>query len=292
MRRRSGLLASRKLLAPLLLVAGLTGCLYGFAGGGLPPSIKTVALLPFDNQTAEPTLTQEVQSSVREAVERRLGLRQASESQADAVVRGTIVRYEPDLPVQYIGGEDRTVSVTRRLVQITVSVEILDQKAEQAALAAQRPRARGGVRSRAGAGGTQHRAGQAGDQHRGRSPVPMVSLHRGLRGASMLGCLVSVVLFLGALYYGVHIGGVYWRYYQLLDDMRQQARHADQFTDDVIQKHLAAQADSLLGQTPDFRIKRGGRPSRITIQTEYTETVALPGFNHTFMLRPHAEEPL
>jgi hypothetical protein len=126
--RRSGLLASRRLLSPLLLAAGLTGCLYGFAGGGLPPSIKTVALLPFDNQTAEPTLTQEVQTSVREAVESRLGLRQASESQADAVVRGTIVRYEPDLPVQYTGGEDRTVNVTRRLVQITVSVEIIDQK--------------------------------------------------------------------------------------------------------------------------------------------------------------------
>ena len=41
----------------------------------------------------------------------------------------------------------------------------------------------------------------------------MVSLRRGRRGASMLGCLVSVVLFLAALYYGVHIGGVYWRYY-------------------------------------------------------------------------------
>ena len=110
---------------------GLTGCLYGFAGGGLPPSIKTVALLPFDNQTAEPTLTQEVSSSVREALERRLGLRQASEAQADAVVRGTIVRYEPDLPVQYSGSEDRTVNVTRRLVQITVSVEIMDQKANK-----------------------------------------------------------------------------------------------------------------------------------------------------------------
>ena len=128
MRLISGLFASRRFLAPLLLGAGLTGCLYGFAGGGLPPSIKTVALLPFDNQTAEPTLTQEVAVRVREAVESRLGLRQASESQADAVVRGTIVRYEPDLPVQYAGGDDRSVSVTRRLVQITVSVEILDQK--------------------------------------------------------------------------------------------------------------------------------------------------------------------
>jgi hypothetical protein len=122
------LFASRSSLVPLLLGAGLTGCLYGFAGGGLPPSIKTVALLPFDNQTAEPTLTQEVAVRVREAIQSRLGLRPASESQADAVVRGTIVRYEPDLPVQYTGGGDRAVSVTQRLVQITVSVEIMDQK--------------------------------------------------------------------------------------------------------------------------------------------------------------------
>lgn len=128
MRLRSGPLASRRALAALLLTLGSTGCLYGFAGGGLPPAIKTVALLPFDNQTAEPTLTQEVGNSVREALERRLGLRQASANQADAVVRGSIVRYEPDLPVQYTGGQDRAVSVTRRLVQITVSVEILDQK--------------------------------------------------------------------------------------------------------------------------------------------------------------------
>jgi hypothetical protein len=112
-----------------LLAAGLTGCLYGFAGGGLPPSIKTVALLPFDNQTAEPTLTQEVATSVREALQSRLGLRPASESQADALVRGTIVRYEPDLPVQYQGEtNNRTVNVTKREVQITVTVEIMDQK--------------------------------------------------------------------------------------------------------------------------------------------------------------------
>jgi Lipopolysaccharide-assembly len=111
-----------------LVAAGLTGCLYGFAGGGLPPSVKTVALLPFDNQTAEPTLTQEVASSVREALQSRLGLRSASEAQADALVRGTIVRYEPDLPVQYTGGANQPVNVTRRLVQITVSVEIMDQK--------------------------------------------------------------------------------------------------------------------------------------------------------------------
>jgi len=89
-------------------------------------------VLPFDNQTPEPTLTQEVNSRVREAVQNRLGLRQASESQADAVVRGTITRYEPDLPVAYTGDDqDNQVTVTRRLVQITLSVEILDQRQDK-----------------------------------------------------------------------------------------------------------------------------------------------------------------
>jgi hypothetical protein len=118
---RSGFLVSLSTLA-------LGGCLYGFAGGGLPPTIKTVAVLPFDNQTPEPTLTQEISRAVREAVEQRLGLRQASEPRADAVVRGAITSYDPDLPVAYEGGEDREVDVTRRQVQITLSVEILDQK--------------------------------------------------------------------------------------------------------------------------------------------------------------------
>ena len=122
MRLISGSLASLSTLV-------LTGCLYGFAGGGLPSHIRTVAVLPFDNQTPEPTLTQEINTAVREAVEGRLGLRQAGERQADAVVRGTITRYEPDLPVAYRGDDEGEgeVTVTRRLVQISVSVEILDQ---------------------------------------------------------------------------------------------------------------------------------------------------------------------
>jgi hypothetical protein len=109
------------------------GC-YGFAGGGLPPGIKTVAILPFDNLTSEPALQNQVYEAVREAVTNRLGLLEASESQADAVVRGTITRYEPDLPVAFQGSTDpnqRQVTVTRRLVQLTVNVEIINQHTEK-----------------------------------------------------------------------------------------------------------------------------------------------------------------
>lgn len=66
---------------------------------------------------------------MRAAVEERLGLRQAGEETADAIVRGSITRYEPDVPVAYTGNNvNNRVSVTRRLVQITVTVEIVNQR--------------------------------------------------------------------------------------------------------------------------------------------------------------------
>lgn len=118
-------------------------------------------------------------------------------------------------------------------------------------------------------------------------------LHKTRRGAGGLGCLLSLLLFAAALYYGVNIGQVYLRYYQILDAMRAQARLAPSVHDDVIDRRLAEQADSLLpGEPPKFRISRGGDPRRITIETEYMDQVDLPLFKHTFILRPKAEEPL
>ena len=70
-------------------------------------------------------------NSVREAVENRLGLRPAGEDQADAIVRGTITRYDPDLPIAFQGGVANQVDVTRRLVRLTVAVEIYDQNADR-----------------------------------------------------------------------------------------------------------------------------------------------------------------
>ena len=119
----------------------------------------------------------------------------------------------------------------------------------------------------------------------------MVAREQSRRGGSTLGCLFSLALFVAALYYGVHIGEVYLRHYRLLDAMRFQAHLAPNIRDDaVIDRRLTAAADSILGQTPRFRIDRS--PRRITIQTEYSDRVALPFFKHTFLLRPRAEAPL
>ncbi len=113
------------------------------------------------------------------------------------------------------------------------------------------------------------------------------------RGSGGLGCLLSLVLFAAAVYYGVNIGQVYLRYYQLLDNMRSQARLAPSLQDDVIYRRLNAYADSLLpNDPPPFKITRTDRPKRIIIETEYSERVELPLFHHEFVLRPRAEEPL
>jgi hypothetical protein len=105
--------------------------------------------------------------------------------------------------------------------------------------------------------------------------------------------MLSLLLFAAALYYGVNIGKVYLRYYQLLGGMRTQARLAPTLQDDVIDRRLTQQADSLLpGGPPRFKITRGGHPNRIVIETEYTDRVDLPLFRHTFVMRPRAEEPL
>lgn len=104
------------------------GCIYGFAGGGLPPHIHTVAILPFDNQTSTPALSQQVKDALTEALQGRLGLRQSGEATADAVVRGAITRYESDIPLSFQTGQAGAVSVTRRRVQLTIDVEIYDQR--------------------------------------------------------------------------------------------------------------------------------------------------------------------
>jgi hypothetical protein len=107
-------------------VLALAGCLYKFSGGGLPSHIRTVAVLPFENQTAAAELTVELSDALRKAMQSRLGLRDASEARATAVVRGTITKYEPDVPVAFSADPNQATTARRRL-QISVDVEIVDQ---------------------------------------------------------------------------------------------------------------------------------------------------------------------
>ncbi len=113
-------------------------------------------------------------------------------------------------------------------------------------------------------------------------------------GSSTTGCLLSLLIVLAVLYYGLRVGEVYWRYYQLRDEMQVNARLAPGLTDDVIQRRLAAKVSELFGpdRTMQFRISRGTRVRSIVIETEYRDSVSLPLFQRGFTLRPRAEEPL
>lgn len=105
----------------------LAGCLYSLSGGGgLPRHIRTVAVIPFENETANPEVAGELHLALRKALTDRLGLREAPESRANAVVRGIVRRYEPDVPVGFSADPSRATSARRR-VQLVVDVWIVDQ---------------------------------------------------------------------------------------------------------------------------------------------------------------------
>jgi hypothetical protein len=114
------------------------------------------------------------------------------------------------------------------------------------------------------------------------------------RGASTIGCLLSLLILAAALFYGYNIGKVYLRYYQLVDTMRTNARLAPSLTDATIRRRLLTRVDELglPQEAQKFIIKRSGKPRTITIETEYSESVDLPLFQHTFLFHPHAIEPL
>ncbi len=117
---------------------------------------------------------------------------------------------------------------------------------------------------------------------------------RGRRGASATGCLFSLLILVAALYYGVNIGEVYFRYYRLLDEIQTQTRVASALDDGTIRRRLEAAAEDIgvPREGMRFTIRRTASPRQITIETEYSESVHLPLFHHTFHLHPKAEQAL
>ena len=111
------------------------------------------------------------------------------------------------------------------------------------------------------------------------------------RGRVSLGCLVTLLLLSAALYFGVNIGEVYWRYFRFKDAMAQEVRFAELRTDPVIARRLASAADSLgLPLAAHQVIVRRDPNSRyISIGAEYAEQVELPGLVRTLHFAPRAE---
>jgi len=104
----------------------LSACPYHFSGGGLPSHVRTMAVIPFDNQTAVADVQRELSDSLRARLTNRLGLRDASSGKADAVVRGTIRQYQADVPVGY-SANTNAPTTARRQLQILLDIDVIDQ---------------------------------------------------------------------------------------------------------------------------------------------------------------------
>lgn len=108
----------------------LSASCYSFTGGGgFPSDLRTLYIEPFDNETVQAELDQQLFRKLTENLPRALGVVPGSESNSDVMVRGRIVRYE-DVAQNYrsTSGQQSGVDVLTHQVQITVAVEIIDRK--------------------------------------------------------------------------------------------------------------------------------------------------------------------
>lgn len=124
----------RGILTAVSAALALSAC-YGFnGGGGFPSDIRTIYIEPFENQTVQADLDQQLYRKLQERVPRALGGRPGGEDHADAIIRGRITRYE-DVGQNYIAGNTQSNTTTSNGVQvvtyqvsITATVEIIDTK--------------------------------------------------------------------------------------------------------------------------------------------------------------------
>ncbi len=118
---------ARTAVVTLCLGLSSTACFYGFrAGAGFPDYVKTVAIIPFENDTTRPEITDEVFNLLLREFPRSQGLQPAGYDVADAVVQGTITRYDVSTPSYRSGGAGQTPQVLQRQVSLTVEVQIIN----------------------------------------------------------------------------------------------------------------------------------------------------------------------
>lgn len=106
-------------------------------------------------------------------------------------------------------------------------------------------------------------------------------------GKARIGCLAMVLLVAAVVYLGRDVPGVFWRYYQLKDDVSSQASFAPGLTDDAIRERLVARSDSLglpLGPK-QWYIKRSH--DEIVIRSEYDDSVVVQVLSWRHVFRFH-----
>ena len=126
----------------------------------------------------------------------------------------------------------------------------------------------------------------------------MVTPWRDESGKGKLGCLFVVAVVVLLIYVGKDFGAIYFRYYQINDEVKTQASFAPGLTDAAIRDRLVLKSDSLgipVGPK-EWQITRTRSPSEISISTTYRDSVVvnLPGYHKVFIFHftPSARAPL
>lgn len=114
------------------------------------------------------------------------------------------------------------------------------------------------------------------------------------RGLGRLGCLLWLLVFSGIVYFGLPVGSAYFRYWQLLDEMKTQAQFAPSLDDVTIQGRLIQMVDDL--DLPNaarrFTIQRYASPRQIVIRTRFSVTITYPFYSFPLHFSPEVVEPL
>jgi hypothetical protein len=115
----------RAVLALAALAPPLSSCNYGFQAGSAY-DFRTLAIVPFENDTDRLELTQELYEALLQELPRALGVRPAGEDVADAVVQGRISTYAVTAPNYRPDPAGGIPTVIQREVSVVVAVRIVD----------------------------------------------------------------------------------------------------------------------------------------------------------------------
>ncbi len=124
---RHGVKGILRPVVPIVVLA-LAGCNYTFqAGAGLPAHVRTLAVVPFENETNRFEVSQELHQVLVEQLPRSFGVRTGGEDFADAVVRGRVIRYSLEAPSYRPAPGGGGAEIVERQVLLTVEVQVVDR---------------------------------------------------------------------------------------------------------------------------------------------------------------------
>lgn len=117
-------------LSGLIALTAIAGCIYSFSGSTLPSHLKTVEIPLFSNHSLEPNVADEVTQELSKDL-LSSNLLKVVQKNGDAEISGNVTSYV-NTPYTYGASETRQVNVTQYVVRITVDVEFMDKKKDEA----------------------------------------------------------------------------------------------------------------------------------------------------------------